>query len=44
VLAAVVTLMASLTVDNVLDPAAVADPAFGCAFTTPQRPGLPPCG
>lgn len=32
--------------DDVLDPAAVADPAFGCAFTTgfsPFRSFLPPC-
>ena len=29
--------------DDVLDAAAVADPTFGCAFTVPDRPGLPPC-
>jgi hypothetical protein len=30
--------------DDVLDPSAVADPDFGCAFTLVQRPGLDPCG
>ncbi len=29
--------------DVVLDPAAVADPQFGCAFTLFDRPGLEPC-
>lgn len=29
--------------DDVLDPAAVADPAFGCQFTRGDRPGLPAC-
>ena len=29
--------------DAVLDPAAVADPDFGCAFTSVDRPGLEPC-
>lgn len=32
--------------DDILNPAAVADPAFGCQFTTgfnPLRLGLPPC-
>lgn len=29
--------------DAVNDPAAVAGPAFGCAFTSEQRDGLPPC-
>lgn len=30
--------------DEVLDPAVVADRDYGCAFTTPERPGLPACG
>ncbi|MCG8590829.1 MAG: alpha/beta hydrolase [Proteobacteria bacterium] len=29
--------------DDVLDPAAVADPAFGCQFTRGDRMGLPAC-
>lgn len=29
--------------DDILDPAKVADPDFGCQFTTPDRPGLPAC-
>ena len=29
--------------DAILDPATVASPDFGCAFTTVDRPGLPPC-
>jgi pimeloyl-ACP methyl ester carboxylesterase len=29
--------------DAVLDPATVADPAFGCQFTQVDRPGLPAC-
>jgi pimeloyl-ACP methyl ester carboxylesterase len=29
--------------DDVLDPLAVADPDFGCAFTSVDRPGLDPC-
>ncbi len=29
--------------DAILDPAVVADPNFGCAFTSVDRPGLPPC-
>ena len=29
--------------DDVLDPATVADPLFGCQFTEPDRPYLPAC-
>jgi pimeloyl-ACP methyl ester carboxylesterase len=29
--------------DDVLDPVAVADPAFGCAYTEPDRPYVPAC-
>jgi hypothetical protein len=29
--------------DDVLDPATVADPLFGCQFTEPDRPTLPAC-
>ena len=29
--------------DDVLDPAAVADPDFGCQFTRGDRPGIAPC-
>ncbi|MDQ3468302.1 MAG: hypothetical protein M3487_00775 [Actinomycetota bacterium] len=29
--------------DDVLDPATVADPNFGCQFTEPDRPYLPAC-
>ncbi len=29
--------------DDILDPAAQADPAFGCQFTRGDRPGLPAC-
>jgi pimeloyl-ACP methyl ester carboxylesterase len=29
--------------DAILDPAAVADPSFGCEFTLVNRPGLPAC-
>jgi hypothetical protein len=29
--------------DNVLDPAVVAHPSYGCTFTSPQRVGLPVC-
>jgi pimeloyl-ACP methyl ester carboxylesterase len=29
--------------DDVLDATTVADPSFGCAFTEPQRPGIPAC-
>ncbi len=29
--------------DDVLDPVAVADPNFGCAYTLVDREGLPPC-
>lgn len=29
--------------DSVLEPALVADPEFGCTFTTPDRPDLPAC-
>jgi hypothetical protein len=29
--------------DDVLDARAVADPTYGCPFTTTTRPGLPPC-
>ncbi|WP_285259413.1 alpha/beta hydrolase [Halopseudomonas bauzanensis] len=29
--------------DDVLEPAVVADADYGCAFTNPQRPGLPAC-
>jgi hypothetical protein len=29
--------------DAILDPAAMADPQFGCAFTLFDRPGLEPC-
>jgi hypothetical protein len=29
--------------DDVLDPEVVADPRYGCAFTTVTRPGMPPC-
>lgn len=29
--------------DDVVDPAVVADPRYGCAFTTQTRPGMPPC-
>ena len=29
--------------DDVLDPSDVADPDFGCAFTSVDRPGLEPC-
>ena len=29
--------------DDILDPAAVADPSFGCQFTRGDRPGLTPC-
>jgi pimeloyl-ACP methyl ester carboxylesterase len=29
--------------DDVLNPAAVADPRFGCRFTGPGHPGYPPC-
>ncbi|MEJ2364201.1 MAG: prolyl oligopeptidase family serine peptidase [Deltaproteobacteria bacterium] len=29
--------------DDVLDPAAVAEDDYGCQFTYPDRPGLPPC-
>ena len=29
--------------DDVLDPATLADPDYGCAFTTPDRDGAPPC-
>lgn len=29
--------------DDVLDPAVVADPDYGCQFTTATRPGIPAC-
>jgi len=29
--------------DDVLDPAVVADPDYGCAFTNPQRDWITPC-
>jgi hypothetical protein len=29
--------------DDVLDPTAVADPDYGCAFTTETRPNIPAC-
>jgi len=29
--------------DAVLDPVAVAEPDFGCTFTSVDRPGLEPC-
>jgi pimeloyl-ACP methyl ester carboxylesterase len=29
--------------DDVLDPVIVANPQYGCTFTTRQRPGLPAC-
>ncbi len=29
--------------DNVLNPAEVSDPSFGCRFSTEDRPGLTPC-
>lgn len=29
--------------DDVLDPAAVADPSFGCQFSLPGHPGFAPC-
>jgi hypothetical protein len=31
------------TGDDVLDASVVADDAYGCSFTTPDRPGLPSC-
>jgi pimeloyl-ACP methyl ester carboxylesterase len=29
--------------DDILDPAVVADPHFGCRFSVPGHPGFPPC-
>ena len=29
--------------DDILDPAVVADPHFGCRFSAPGHPGFPPC-
>lgn len=29
--------------DEILDPAVLADPFFGCTFTTVDRPGMPSC-